>query len=64
MPLINVSGPATDVGRKRKLAEGLTKVAAEAYGLPPDAVIVIIQENPPENVALGGVLIADRHREP
>jgi len=63
MPLINVSGPAIGTDRKRKLAEGLTKVAAEAYGLPADAIIVIIQENPPENVATGGVLVADRHRE-
>ena len=61
MPLINVSGPAIDTDRKRKLADGLTKVAVEVYGLSPDAIIVTIQENPPENVARGGVLIVDRH---
>jgi 4-oxalocrotonate tautomerase len=52
-----------EIERKRKLAEGLTRVAAEAYGLPPDAIIVIIHENPPENVARGGVLLADRQRK-
>ncbi len=35
-------GPPSDVDRQRRLAQGLTKVATEAYGLPPDAVIVII----------------------
>jgi 4-oxalocrotonate tautomerase len=61
--MITVSGPVSDVERKRKLAEGLTRVAAEAYGLPPDTIIVIIQENPQENVARGGVLLADRQRK-
>jgi len=60
MPLITVSGPPTDIERKRKLAEGLTRVAAEAYGIAAEHMIVVIQENPPENVGLGGVLLADR----
>ena len=64
MPMITVSGPAIDVDRKRKLAEGLTKVAAEVYGLPAQAFVVLIQENPPENVGLGGVLLVDRHPQP
>jgi 4-oxalocrotonate tautomerase len=42
MPTITVSGPVADVERKRKLAEGLTKAAAEAYGMPREAIIVII----------------------
>lgn len=64
MPLITISGPVAQIERKRKLAEGLTRVAAEAYGLPPDTIIVIIQENPQENVARGGVLLVDRQRKP
>jgi len=64
MPLITASGPALDVDRKRKLADGLTKVAADVYHLPAEAIIVVVQENPPENVAVGGVLIADRKRKP
>ena len=63
MPTITVSGPVTDVERKRKLADGLTKVAAEAYGMPPQAIIVVIQEVPAENVSIGGCLLCDRKRE-
>jgi 4-oxalocrotonate tautomerase len=64
MPTITVSGPASDIDRKRKLVEGLTKTAAEVFGLPADAIVVIIQENPPENVARGGVLLVDRQARP
>ena len=60
MPTITISGPVVDLERKRKLANGLTAVAAEVYGLPKDAIVVIIQENPPENVARGGALLIDR----
>ena len=64
MPTITISGAAIDVERKRKLADGLTAVAAEVYGLPKDTIVVIIQENPPENVARGGVLLIDRKPKP
>jgi 4-oxalocrotonate tautomerase len=60
MPLITVSGPALDVERKRDLARGLTEVASKAYGHPPGHIIVTIQETPPENVSIGGELVADR----
>jgi 4-oxalocrotonate tautomerase len=48
------------VERKRELARGLTQVASEVYGRSPTHIIVVIQENPPENVAIGGKLVADR----
>lgn len=63
MPLINVSGPVIDTECKRRLAEGLTKAAAEAYGFTAEDIIVVIQEFPLENVAAGGVLLADQRRE-
>jgi len=63
MPTITVSGPVVDIERKRKLADGLTNAAAEAYGMPREAIIVIIQEVPAENVGIGGCLLCDRKRE-
>jgi len=60
MPIVTVSGPLLDVGRKRELACGLTRVASEVYGRPAEQIIVLIRENPPENVAIGGELSADR----
>jgi 4-oxalocrotonate tautomerase len=60
MPIINVSGPSLDVEQKRAMARGLTDVAAKVYRRAPQHIIVIIQENPPENVSIGGTLVADR----
>ncbi|HIE50504.1 MAG TPA: 4-oxalocrotonate tautomerase [Armatimonadetes bacterium] len=64
MPLITVDGPRlAEVERKRQLVEKLTQAAVEVYGLPKEAIIVLIRENAPENVGVAGQLIADRHRE-
>ena len=63
MPIVTVSGPRIDVDQKRRLADGVTKVMCEVYGRPADQIIVIIRENPPENVAIGGKLVADRRPE-
>jgi 4-oxalocrotonate tautomerase len=64
MPIITVSGPFLDTERKRKLARGLTNVACEVYGRPAEQIIVLIRENQPENVAVGGELVADRRAAP
>jgi len=60
MPTVNVSGPALDVEKKRDLARRLTEVMCDVYQRPASHIIVLIQENPPENISIGGVLIADR----
>ena len=62
MPLVNIEGPhIKDLDTKRKLVKAVTEVTAEAYHLPASAIIVVIKENLPENVAVGGELVADRH---
>ncbi len=61
MPMIVIDGPPiADLDRKRELVRGMTEAAARAYGLPEQAMIVMIRENPPENVGIGGKLLADR----
>lgn len=61
MPNIIVDGPVIkDVDRKRLLVQGLTEAAAKAYGLPLETMVVIIKENAPENVSVGGNLLIDR----
>jgi 4-oxalocrotonate tautomerase len=60
VPIINVSGPSLDAEQKRQMARGLTEVPAKVYRRPPQHIIVIIDENPPENVSIGGTLVADR----
>jgi hypothetical protein len=41
----------------------LTDAAAKAYGLPRQAMVVVIKENSPENVGIGGELLANRVKE-
>jgi len=61
VPNIVVDGPPLkDLEKKRKLVEKITEAAVEAYGLPAQAIVVIIKENPPENVGVGGKLVIDR----
>jgi len=60
MPTIMVEGPPIDVERKRQLVRKLTDVAVEVYGI--EHIIVLIRENPPENVGVEGQLIADRKK--
>ena len=59
MPIITVEGPAIpDVATKRQLVKRLTEVAVDIYKI--EHIVVLIRENPPENVGVEGKLVADR----
>lgn len=61
MPTLTIDGPTIpDLDRKRALVREATEAAVKAYGLPAQTIVVVIKENPPENVGVGGQLIADR----
>ena len=61
MPIITIEGPPiTDIETRRTLTENLTQTAAEAYGMPKEKIIILIRENRPDQVAVGGELISDR----
>ena len=61
MPNIYLEGPAIkDLDKKRALVKDITAAASKAYGLPEHAMIVIIKENAPDNVGIGGQLLVDR----
>ena len=61
MPNITVDGPVIqDVEKKRVLVREMTDAAEKAFGLPRQTIVVIIKENKPENVGVGGVLVSER----
>ena len=63
MPSIRFDGPRIeDLDKKRELIKTVTDAAVKAYGLPKQNMIVVIQENNPENVGVGGELLADQCR--
>jgi len=59
MPIIRVTISPQDTECKRKLSAALTKAAAEITKIPEEKFIVIIEENPRENIAVGGQLLCD-----
>jgi len=63
MPNITIEGPKIkDIEIKRSLVKELTDAAVKAYELPVQSIVVLIKENPPDNVGVGGELISDRIR--
>jgi 4-oxalocrotonate tautomerase len=60
MPMIQVDGLPIPIGRKRKLVAKLSEAVSEVYGMPKEQIVVLIRENPPANVGIGGELLADR----
>ena len=64
MPSITIEGPKIkDLDARRMLIKELSEAASKAYGLTIEKITVLIKENPPENVGVGGELLLDRIRE-
>lgn len=64
MPTIQIDGPKIQsMEQRRQLVERLSDAAAKVYGIAKEHVIVLIRENAPENVGVGGQLLADRHKK-
>jgi len=60
MPIITLDGPLLSLEKKRDLVKELARLAARAYDLPESTIIIMLRENSPDQVAVGGTLIADR----
>ena len=60
MPFILFEGPRMPVERKRELVSALTEAVSRVTGHPKEILTVLIHENQPENVGVGGELLADR----
>lgn len=62
MPTATVGGPIIrDLDKKRALAAEITDAMEKAYGFPREVFVVVIKENPAENVSVGGTMVCDRH---
>ncbi len=64
MPNITFEGPRLeDLTKKRELIKTVTDAAVKAYGLSKEAMVIVIKENNPENVGIGGELLVDRAKD-
>jgi len=62
MPSVTIEGPKIEeVEIKRELVKEITDALEKAYKIPREAYVVLIKENSPENVGVGGKLIIDRY---
>lgn len=61
MPTATLEGPPIeDIEVKRVLVKEITDALEKAYKLPRNVFTVLIKENLPQNVGVGGELIIDR----
>lgn len=60
MPIINFDGGTMTKEQKAQLVAGFTEHAHKVTGIPKQAFVVLIRENSPENIGVGGELLADR----
>jgi len=58
MPTTIIEGPPLPLNKKQELVSSITDIISRTYEWPVEKVIVIIHENPDENVAGGGVLLS------
>jgi 4-oxalocrotonate tautomerase len=64
LPNVIIDGPPIkDLEIKRVLVKEITNAMEKAYRIPRDAYVIVIKENLPENVGVGGVLIVDRQKK-
>ncbi|ROR25852.1 4-oxalocrotonate tautomerase [Mobilisporobacter senegalensis] len=60
MPVISIEGTKLSEGQKRNLVKELTEISAKLMNVPEQAFVVLIKENDPENIGVGGVLLTDK----
>ena len=64
MPNITIEGPKLeDLEAKRILIKEITEAIERAYKLPREHTLIVIKENLPENVGIGGILISDKRSD-
>jgi 4-oxalocrotonate tautomerase len=60
MPHIVLDGPRLTKEQKREIVEKFTEIASEVTKIPKEAFVVMIKENDPDNVGVGGKLLSER----
>jgi len=63
IPNITIDGPKIEnIEIKRVLIQEITDSIEKAYKIPRDHIVVVINEQSPEDVGVGGKLISDMRR--
>ena len=61
MPVVTIVGnPNISVENRREMVKKVSEAVAEAYGLPIEAITVLVEALPPESIGVAGELLIDR----
>jgi len=60
VPNIIFEGGKMDLDKKKELVEKFTEIASRITGIQKEAFTIVIKENSPENVGVGGVLLSEK----
>lgn len=59
MPVIQIDAGSMSKEKKADLIKALTDTASSILGIPTQAFVVIIRENPPDNIGTGGKQLSE-----
>lgn len=61
MPVVTIAGnEKISIGKKREMVKNVSKTIAEAYDLPIEAITILVQAYPADNVGVAGELLSER----
>ena len=61
MPVITIAGNnGITVDKKREMVKKVSEIVAESYGLPVEAIPVLVQGYDKEDIGVAGELLSDR----
>ena len=61
MPVITIArNPNISIKDKREMVKKVSETVAEAYGLPIEAITVLVQAYEKDDIGVAGALLSDR----
>ena len=63
MPTVIIEGPPLPLDKKRQIVSAITDIISRIYEWPAERVVVIVHENPDENVSRGGILLSNKKED-
>ena len=61
MPVVRISGnPDISLENKREMVKKVSEIVAESYGLPIEAITVLIEALERDDIGVAGKLLCDR----
>lgn len=62
MPSVTLETAPLRLEQKQRICRQITQILAKEIGLPPQTFYIFIKENPLENIAVGGKLLAEHSK--